>query len=139
MKEVDLDIIYYTSHTGYLTVCDNEENNSNGKVFASTSKQKTTNACVKENLCIFYDNEYNVFSRFDNSKQEHENSIKIVEIKQDSIVIEHRGYQQFININGKDIEECDKPFEIKVGETLSLRTNMRDIDKSYAIKVNKII
>jgi len=139
MKEVDLDIIYYTSHTGYLTVCDKEENISNGKVFANTSKQKTTNACIKENVYIFYDNEYNVFSRFDNSKQEHENSIKIVEIKQDSIVVEHQGYQQFININGKDIEECNKPFEIKVGETLSLRTNMRDIDKSYAIKVNKII
>lgn len=81
MKEVDLDIIYLTSHTGYLTVCDNEENNPNGKVFASTSKQKTTNACVKENIYIFYDNEYNVFSRFDNLKQEHENSIKIIENK----------------------------------------------------------
>ena len=80
-----------------------------------------------------------MFSRFDNSKQEHENSIKIVEIKQDSIIVEHRGYQQFINIDGKDVVKSDKPFEIKVGETLSLRTNMRDIDKSYTIKVNKIM
>lgn len=138
MKEVELDIVYYSSHSGYLTICDDEKK-INDKIFANTSKQKTTNACVKENLHIFYDNEYNVFSKFDNLKQEHENFIKIVEIKQDSIIIEHNGYQQFINIDGKSVEESDKPFEIKVGETLSLRTNIRDIDKSYTIKVNKII
>ena len=144
MKKVELDVIVNSSHGGEYNVFDKEDYNDEGmylgdKIIARSSSEVITNVCVKENFYIFYDNGYNIFSRFDTLKQKHNRAIKIIEIKENSIIVVHQDYQQFLSINGKEIKDHDKPFEIKVGETLLMYTNMYDADISYAIRVNKII
>ena len=144
MKKVELDVIVNSSHGGEYNVFDKEDYNDEGmylgdKIIARSSSEVITNVCVKENFYIFYDNGYNIFSRFDTLKQKHNRAIKIIEIKEDSIIVVHQDYQQFLSINGKEIKDHDKPFEIKVGETLVMHTNMYDANVSYAIRVNKII
>ena len=144
MRKVELDIIVKSSHVGEYNVFDKEDYDAEKMhlgniIFARSLNQVTTNVCVEENFYIFYDNGYNIFSRFDNLKQKHNRAIKILEIKEDSIVVVHQDYQQFLSINGKEIKDHNKPFEIKVGETLLMYTNMHDMDISYSIKVNKII
>lgn len=144
MKKVELDIIVNSSHGGEYNVFDKEDYDEEEMylgniILARRSSEIITNVSVKENFYIFYDNGYNIFSRFDNLKQKHNRAIKILEIKEDSIIVVHQDYQQFLSINGKEIKDHNKPFEIKVGETLLMYTNMYDMDISYAIKVNKII
>lgn len=144
MKRVELDVIVNSSNGGEYNVFDKEDYSDEGmylgdKILARCSSEVITNVCVKENFYIFYDNGYNIFSRFDTLKQKHNRAIKIMEIKEDSIIVIHEDYQQFISINGKEIKDHTKPFEIKVGETLLMYTNMYDADISYAIRVNKII
>ena len=125
-----------------LNVFDKEEYDPKGmyygrRVSGISQTNSVVSVKVEEGCEIFYTNS-NPFSRFDEFKQKYTESVKILEIKEDSIVVSHQGYQEFVFVIER-LVDTSKPFEIKVGETLCLYTTTYDSQSMYYIKVKEIL
>lgn len=134
MKKVSLEITKIVEEAGYIKA-DNEK-----RIFTRNNVTTTTQATLDKNDIVYYTNDYNIFSKSDRNGNDCKYSFKIVDIKDNSIVLKANesalSYKTILN--NKEVEVY-KEFEVATGQAISMLVFAKDNDITYSIYVNSII